>query len=309
LKISSKILILSIEASMSVNRQYKDSVFSILFSDPDTLRELFGALEGVTLPPDLPLTINTLEGVLFRPQLNDISFVVGDTLVVLLEHQSTINPNMAFRLLMYIARLYEELSAGKNIYSTRKITIPRPIFIVLYNGTDPYPDESMLKLSDAFADAASLGLLKDSIPELELLVRVYNINQGHNEAIIRRCEKLEGYSVFIAKVREFAEKISGGRKPQKLTNDELKEAIKQAVKWCIANNKLKQFLQAHGSEVTNMLMTEWNQEEALVVYREEGREEGREEVAQNALHEGLPIEVIQKITGLDIEAIKNLSIE
>jgi hypothetical protein len=232
---------------MSVNRQYKDSVFSILFSDPETLRTLFGALEGVTLPPDIPITINTLEGVLFRPHLNDISFVVGDSIVFLIEHQSTINPNMAFRLLIYIARVYEELTAGINIYSTRKMTIPRPIFIVLYNGTDPHPDESILKLSDAFADTASLGLLKDSSPELELLVRVYNINQGHNEAIIRRCEKLEGYSVFIAKVREFAEGISGGRKPQKLTHDELKESIKQAVKWCIANNKLKQFLQVHGS--------------------------------------------------------------
>jgi hypothetical protein len=88
---------------MSANRQYKDSVFSFLFSDPDTLRELYGALEGVTLPPDLPITINTLEGVLFRDRLNDISFIAGDTLVVLIEHQSTINPNMALRLLMYIA--------------------------------------------------------------------------------------------------------------------------------------------------------------------------------------------------------------
>jgi predicted transposase/invertase (TIGR01784 family) len=252
--------------------------------------------------------------VLFADRINDISCDIGGKLIVLLEHQSTINPNMAFRLLLYIARVYEELTAGENIYSRKKLTIPKPVFIVLYNGTDPYPDESMLKLSDAFADAVSLGLINDPIP-LELIVRVYNINQGHNEAIIRRCEKLEGYSIFIAKVREFGTEISRGRKPQKLTDDELNEAIKKAVKWCIANNKLKQFLQIHGSEVMNMLMTEWNQEEALAVYLEEGREEGREkgreerdrEIIKTALAKGFPVKTVSEITGLSIEIIERLA--
>jgi hypothetical protein len=44
---------------MGANRSYKDSVFSLLFNDPETLRELYCALEGVALPPDLPITINT----------------------------------------------------------------------------------------------------------------------------------------------------------------------------------------------------------------------------------------------------------
>jgi hypothetical protein len=53
---------------MGVNRGYKDSVFSWLFGEPETLRELYGAIEGVSLPPDIPITINTLEGVLFKHQ-------------------------------------------------------------------------------------------------------------------------------------------------------------------------------------------------------------------------------------------------
>jgi predicted transposase/invertase (TIGR01784 family) len=300
---------------MAANRQYKNSVFSFLFSDPAALRELYGALEGIELPPDLPITINTLEGVLFRDRLNDISFVVGGSIVVLIEHQSTINPNMALRLLMYIARVYEKITAGKNIYSIKKLVVPRPVFIVLYNGTDPYPDEAVLKLSDAFASAASLGL--HAPPELELAVKVYNINQGHNEAIVRHCDNLDGYSAFIAKAREFSAELSGGRKPMKLTEDELAEAIKKAVTWCIAHNKLKHFLESHSSEVTNMLMTEWNMEDALAVRdreaREEGREEGREEmniaIAKNALGEGLSLEIIQKITGLKIEDIEQLAEE
>ena len=101
---------------MNINRSYKDSVFSLLFNDPETLRELYGALEGSPLPPDLPITINTLEGVLFMERVNDISFAAGDKLVIILEHQSTVNPNMPLRCLLYLARLYE-----KNIETVPKL--------------------------------------------------------------------------------------------------------------------------------------------------------------------------------------------
>jgi hypothetical protein len=50
---------------------------------------------------------------------------------------STINPNMALRLLMYIARIYEKLIENKNIYSGKPIKLPRPEFFVLYNGLLP----------------------------------------------------------------------------------------------------------------------------------------------------------------------------
>jgi hypothetical protein len=295
---------------MASNRQYKDSVFSFLFNDPAALRELYGALAGIELPPDIPIAINTLEGVLYKTLLNDISFEIDKKLVILIEHQSTINPNMAVRLLLYMAKVYEKLISERNLYGRKKLSIPRPEFIVLYNGTEPYPDEAVLKLSDAFEDALSLGLPRDNPPALELTVKVYNINQGHNEAINRRCKRLNGYSVLIAKVREYEAELAGGRKPQRLSDDEKEKAMTKAVRWCIANNILRPFLETHGSEVVNMLMSEWKLEDALVIEREEAREEAREEVreetARNALVEGLPIEIVQKITGLDLETIKSL---
>jgi hypothetical protein len=295
---------------MGANRQYKDSVFSLLFSDPDTLRQLYGAIEGVDLPSDVPITINTLEGVLYKTLLNDISFEVDKKLVVLIEHQSSINPNMAIRLLLYIARVYEKITAGKNLYGKKRLSVPRPEFIVLYNGADPYPDEDTLKLSDAFEDPSSLGVPQGRPFNLEITVKVYNINQGRNEAIIRRCETLRGYSAFVAKVREFEGELAGDKKAPQLTEDEKKEAMDKGITWCIAHNILKTFLEAHGAEVVNMLMTEWKLEDALVVEREEGREEGREErdreVARNALAEGASPEFVQKITGLDLATIKGL---
>jgi predicted transposase YdaD len=118
---------------------------------------------------------------------------------------------------------------------------------------------------------------------------------------------LRGYSAFIARVRECEGEIAGGRRPHRLSDEEKEEAMREAIRWCIAHNILKPFLETHGSEVVNMLMTEWKLEDALVVEREEGREERGVEIAKNALAEGLPVKVIQKITGLDMETIKQLS--
>jgi len=293
---------------MGANTKYKDSVFSFLFSDPDILRELYCALEGVTLPADVPITINTLRDVLFLNRINDISFGIGDKLVILVEHQSTVNENIAFRLLMYIARVYEKIIGDRNIYATKRIGIPRPEFFVLYNGAEPYPDEKTVKLSEAFESTASLGLPgKES---LELVVKVININHGKNGALLERCRTLTEYSAFIAKVREY-ERAAGDRT----------EGMKLAVKHCLEHGILKAFLEEHGTEVVNMLYVEWDQEEALAVRYEEGVEEGiergieqgieqgLEKTARNALAEGVPVELVQKITGLGLETIKGLGVK
>ena len=259
---------------MGVNTKYKDSMFSLLFSDPDTLRELYCALEGITLPAEVPVTINTLQDVLFMDRVNDISFEIGGKLVILIEHQSTINPNMALRLLMYIARVYEKIIGDKNLYASKFIRIPRPEFFVLYNGVAPYPDEAFMKLSDAFENTELLKPFGKESPALELEVKVININQGKNEGIAGKCKTLGGYSAFVDKVREF-EKELGDRE----------EAIKKAVRYCRDHDILKEFLEENATEVMNMLMTEWKMEDALAFRFEEGIEEGmekgKEEVAES----------------------------
>jgi hypothetical protein len=109
---------------------------------------------------------------------------------------------------MYIARVYEKVVGDKNIYTTKALTILRPEFFVLYNGTAPYPDEQILKLFDAFENTASLGVSGEGPVELELAIRVININEGRNEAIMRRtripCQSQDilqqgpGYAAFAA---------------------------------------------------------------------------------------------------------------
>jgi hypothetical protein len=282
----------------NVNKEYKDSVFSLLFSDPVVLRELYSAIEGVELPVDIPIDINTLSGVITQKQINDISFTIDNRLVVLIEHQSTINNNMPLRLLMYIARVYEKIIDHKKTYQTKLEKIPRPEFIVLYNGNAPYPDHKELRLSEAFKDAVDLKFEKNAELPLELVVQVYNINRGHNEEILKKSAVLANYSFFIDKIREY----------QKM-NFKLAKAVPNAIKYCIDNNKLRDFLETHGSEVHNMLTTEYNEEEHMEVVREEAWEESMTTVARNALAEGSTPEFVQKITGLDMAVIEGLTNE
>jgi hypothetical protein len=128
---------------------------------------------------------------------------------------------------------------------------------------------------------------------------VININQGRNEGIARKCRTLAEYSAFVDKVREY----------QKECGD-LKDAIKKAVEYCREHDILKEFLEKNATEVINMLMTEWNLDDALAVRFEEGKEEGREtereEIARKAIMKGASMEFVKEITDFDDETIRRL---
>jgi predicted transposase/invertase (TIGR01784 family) len=281
---------------MKVNRNYNDSVFSFLFGNPDILREIYFALKGVALPKEMPIKINTLSDVFFKDRINDLSFEIGEKLIVLIEHQSTINPNITLRLLLYIARLYEKITDKKKLYSSKKFFISKPEFFVFYNGTKDHPDVEILKLSESFKEVESLGMSKESIPVFELEVKIININEGKNSAIVKKCETLAQYSAFIAKIREYENKG--------LT---LEESVKKAVEHCCEHDILKEFMEEYAKEIMNMLITEWKLDDAQKVWKEDGRDERCEEIARNALAKGLSYDIIHDITGLDPEFIKELS--
>jgi hypothetical protein len=279
---------------MSINARYKDSVFSFLFSDPVLLRELYCALEGVDLPPDVPVNINTLRNVLFLGPVNDISFEIGDKLVVLIEHQSTINPNMALRLLLYIAKIYEKMIKDRNLYGSKLVKMPRPEFWVLYNGTAPYPEQQTLRLSDAFETLEPLCLPERTALELEVQVR--NINGGQNEGIVRRSRTLAQYSAFIDRVRTLTGEMG-----------DKEDAMKAAIKYCREHDILKEFLENHTAEVVNMLLEEYTVEDAIALMRKEslaeGREEGQEEAVNNLLVYGMTPEQISRALKLPLETV------
>ena len=243
---------------MTANREYKDSVFSMYLSNPQRLIDVYNAVADANYPPDTPVEINTLTDVLYKNQINDLSFVLDDQVVVLIEHQSTINQNMPLRLYMYSARVYEKITKQKPLYKRKPVKIPVPQFIVLYNGNEPLPEYSEQKLSDSF-------IVEQENPQLELKVSIYNINYEMNAEIVQKSKSLNEYSHFIGKIKE------------NLANDmNLEEAIKDAIEYGINHDIMKEFLEANGTEVANMLLSGWNMDEALIVSKEEGFEDGFE---------------------------------
>jgi hypothetical protein len=234
----------------------------MLFNDKERLLELYNAITGSNYADSGGIEINTLQNVLFMGRKNDTSFLFRGMEVVVVEHQSSVNDNMALRMLPYITRIYERMLRGKDIYSRRRVMVPWPVFVVLYNGVEDLPAESVIFLSGNFLRPE--GCTGEAALELE--VKVYNINKGVNPVMEERSPTLAGYAELVDKARK-NEKCGMSR------ND----AVREAVRYCSANGILPDFLKKHGSEVESMLTAEWDMNEALKVSKEEGREEGREE--------------------------------
>jgi hypothetical protein len=252
---------------MAVNRKYKDSVFRSIFNNKKNLLELYNAIEGTNYQDESIIEINTLEEAIFSARKNDISFSVNKKMVVLIEHQSTINENIPLRILSYITRIYENIVDKKIYWESGKI--PRPDFVVLYNGKAPFPEKKCLRLSDIFEETEDNDLIL-----LDLIVRVFNINKGYNPDLERKSKTLDDYAIFIAKVREYERKYP------------LKEAVKLAVKYCIKKNILEDYFRQNSSEVVSMNFIKYNEKDAIREARKESREKGREEGIEVGVEKG-----------------------
>ena len=226
---------------LTTNRNYKDTVFRMLFSDRKNLLSLYNAIGGAHYDDSEKLEIVTLENAIYMGMKNDLAFII-DTNLFLYEHQSTYNPNMPLRDLFYISSEYQKLVDHKSLYSSTLLKIPAPQFIVFYNGTEKETDSWVNHLSESFENLSGK-------PKLELEVLTLNINEGHNEELMEQCETLREYAQYVHCVRKYAKEL------------ELNEAVKLAVDECIRNNILSEFLRANKSEVISMSIFEYDKEE------------------------------------------------
>lgn len=246
-------------------RKYKDKLFRLVFREKKELLSLYNAVNGTDYNNPQDLEVNTLENAIYMNMKNDISFVF-DVELNLYEHQSTYNPNMPLRDLLYIARLLERITTDRSLYGISMVQIPTPRFVVFYNGTEEQPERQILKLSDAFEK-------KISEPELELKVLMLNINLGKNKELLEKCETLREYMLYVTKVREYAATMS------------IDVAVERAVNECIKQGILQEFLLKYKAEAIQMSIFEYDEEREMQlikesmrqVYSKEGREEGRKE--------------------------------
>ena len=243
-----------------VHRQVKDRLFRFLFEkDKEALLQLYNALNETDYQDASELQVVTIESAVYVVMKNDLAFVIAGTLN-LYEHQSTYNPNMPVRFLIYLAEEYQKLieQAEESLYGTKKISLPTPQCIVFYNGEQDAPEEQVLKLSDAFEN-------KEKEFDVELKVRMLNINYGHNRQLMEKCNALEEYAEFVSLTRRY---IAEGKTIQ--------DALYTAINYCIKHGILSDFLKKYRAEVLGMLLEEFDVDKYERSLRAEGTEYGRQ---------------------------------
>ena len=251
-------------------RQTKDIVFRLVFgNDRQALLQLYNVLHGTAYVDPHELQIVTLDNAIYISRKNDLAFLLAGS-INMYEHQSTLNPNMPVRFLIYLAQEYQLLveSTDRSLYGSELIPLPTPQCVVFYNGTTDTPDEYELRLSSAFSN-------QDVEPAVEVVVKVININYGHNEHLMQGCGMLSQYAQFVAVTREYANKY-----------DNREEAMNAAIEYCIGHGILEDILRKHRSQVLGSLLEEFDEKKYAKTLREEGYEVGREEGYASGREEG-----------------------
>ena len=274
-----------------IQRKYKDKLFTYIFGREERkeyLLSLYNALNDKEYTDVNDLTISTIEDVIYLGYKNDVSCIVtSDEVMSLYEQQSTFNPNMPVRGLFYFSKLYEKyITANKlNVYGSSKLKLPTPQYYIFYVGKKDVPERMELKLSDLFAERTDV---------LECCATMININLGHNIGIMEKCKPLYEYSYFIDAVYRNVK-----------IYDILEEAIDKAVDQCVNENILADILLSHKSEVKDMILTEFNEEEYIDMVKAESKAEGKAEGIEIGEKRGLEL---GKTQGIEIGKTQGIAL-
>ena len=277
----------------AANRQYKDTVFRMLFSEKENLLSLYNAVTGKAYQNADDLKIVTLENAIYMGMKNDLAFML-ETNIYLYEHQSTLNPNIPLRDLIYIGIEYQQYVDDKSLYSSRLQKIPAPKFMVFYNGTDAVDDRVELRLSNAYEHLAGE-------PDLELKALMLNVNEGHNKELMEQCQTLKEYAIYVARVRKYTSEMN------------LNDAVARAIDECIKEGILVEFLRKNRSEVKMVSILEYDKEWEEKKLRKAEYEAGRSEGIEIGKSEGIEIGKsegieIGKSEGIEIGKSKGIEI-
>ena len=263
-------------------RNYKDTVFRMLFSEKRNLLSLYNALNGSSYTDTEGLSITTLDNAVYMNYKNDISFVM-DSELMLYEHQSTVNPNMPLRDLIYVTKVLQGITKDKSLYNSVIVKIPSPRFVVFYNGTEQQPERRTLRLSDAFEgrgcnrQAPGRGKNGKCPAEhgLELVVTVYNINFGYNAELMQACSLLGEYAQYVEQIRTYAREMAFAK------------AVELAVDYCIRKGILKDFLSRNRAEVIAVSIFEYDEELHIRSEKELSFQAGIEQGMKQGMEQGI----------------------
>ena len=284
------------EFKTKVKRNYKDSLFRLIFGGEDkswTL-SLYNAVNGSDYRNPEDITITTIEDALYLNMKNDVSFLIADTMN-LYEAQSTFNPNMPLRMLIYSGMVYSSYIDVQNIriYGSMPQKIPAPRLVVFYNGERHSNEKEVMKLSDSFPEKKK--------GDIEVEVTMLNINSGNNAGLLERCRPLFDYSLFVSGVRKY-----------KAKGKTMEAAVHMAIRDLADDSPIKRLLLSMEAEVVYSCITEYDEQKVMNQFREEGLEEGRSreriETALRMLKSGkFSVEEIAEYSSLSLEEVQKLA--
>ena len=254
-------------------RNVKDSVFVMLFQILEYALQLYLSLH----PEDSTVTeadcqLLTLKTILVNGIYNDFGMLVRDKLIILVEAQSTFSKNLAARVLLYFAETLNRYVENQklNLYSGKKITIPRPEFYMVYVG--PEQDlPAVIRLSDLYPEAAGgeqYAELQKKYGGLDLEIKVL---RGTGKGDI-----LDQYVSFCRIANQMRKRYGNTLK-----------AVRAAIEKCLSEGILTAFLTSRQEEVQEAMMVLYNEEVIRRNYEHELRQEGRREGRQEERKHGI----------------------
>ena len=273
------------EDTTIMKRTIKDSVFTNLFQDKKYLIQLYQALhpEDKDVTED-KLTDVTIENVLTDNIYNDLGFMVGNRLLILVEAQSTWTVNIIIRALMYLIQTYHNYfeRTKQSLYKSKKVQIPMPELYVIYTG-DRKTKPSEISLSQEFFDGK----------ECCLDVKVKMIYDGKEGDIINQ---------YVLFTKVCNEQIALYGRTQK--------SILEAIRICKDRNVLREYLESREKEVVDIMMVLYDNEEIMRSYVESEVYEANIKTAKRMLIDGeLSLDRIAKFSDLPIQVVEELASE
>lgn len=273
----------NISSGGGTKRNYKDTVFLDLFSDRKYVLELYKALK-----PDASdfteddIEITTLQNVMVNGGYNDLGFEVNGHYIYLVEEQATWSENIVIRIIGYFAETLKRhiVKYQLNQYGTKNLSIPLPLFYVIYSG-DKFVDKEYISLKEDFFGGA----------DTSVDVKVKVITKGKKGDII------DQYFTFINVLKEQI-KIHGRNR----------EAVKAAIEICRDKDVLRDYLEKRQEEVFSIMDFLLDKDTIykydMLDHERQAAEKSEEQTKVNlvkSLMESMKLSVDQAMTALKIE--------
>ncbi|MBJ8835799.1 Rpn family recombination-promoting nuclease/putative transposase [Citrobacter sp. Cpo015] len=285
-----------------------DAVFKTFLSRVETARDFI----ELHLPPSLikicKLETLRLESGSFveddlRPYFSDILYSLETTsghgyVHVLIEHQSSPDKHMSFRLMRYaIAAMQRHLEAGND-------TLPLVIPVLFYHGKQS-PWQGSMNWLDHFEDSGTaLQLYSTPFPLVDVTVIPDDEIMQHRSmaalTLVQKHIRQRDMAQLLDKLtRLFMLEKMSGQQITVLVNYMVQAGNTQDVQTLLY--KLAQRVPQHGEKLMTMA------DQLKQIGREEGRRIALTDVAKAMLKRGLDTDAIMEMTGLSKDELQKLA--